>query len=233
MGVPRAAPTSWVSRWDTGLVLPPASRSTSVTDGAASGATDALAGPCPGLDPPWGLVEASPPHHSHPRPGWGCLDVSPAPSPPPQTQLGLAGRVPPSIAPSHTQLGFAGCVPTPITPILQPVRACWMCPSITPPPCRCPPPAPRILAAQLLGQGDSLGTSPAPGCGQDSWPRSVPPPCHRHNPDPSTERFPLDWDGDSTSPASQTPGARGVPVPVPHLPTTPLRSPRPRKAPAL
>lgn len=56
-------------------------------------------------------------HHPHPRPSWDSLDVSP-----------------PSIAPSQTKLGFAGCFPTPITPILQPVRACWMWPSVTPHP---------------------------------------------------------------------------------------------------
>lgn len=47
-----AAPTSWVSLWAVGRLLSAASRSTSVTDGAVSGAGAVSAGPA---QPQWGL----------------------------------------------------------------------------------------------------------------------------------------------------------------------------------
>lgn len=97
MGVPGAAPTSWVSCWDRSLLLPVASRSTSVTDTAASGATNALAGPCPGPDPPGVCLR--------------CVQSSPPSQPP----LGSPGHVPFSIIPAPDPAGVCWMCPS-VTP---------------------------------------------------------------------------------------------------------------------
>lgn len=127
MGVLRAAPTSWVSRWDTGLVLPPASRSTSVTDEAASGATDALAKARTPLGSVGGISPSSLP--SQTQLGLpGCVSYSITPTPDP---AGTRWTCPPLHCPIPDQAGVCWMLPH---PILQPVRACWMWPSVTPHP---------------------------------------------------------------------------------------------------
>lgn len=202
LGIPGAAPTSWVSCWDRSLLLPAASRSTSVTDAAARGATGVSTSPCPGPDPPgacwWCLLSSHPP-----QPLWGHLDVSPSPPSPPQPCWALAGRAP-RVAPPQTQLEFAGRATPPSLALPAPTSV------------RHIPTARPQGRVTVRGHHRSRGEDGARG----------------HGPATGTAPGPSSTTGRGTrgQQIPGQPDPRGVPVPVPAYLRPPLRSPCPRRS---